>query len=97
MRVVRAAEFGGPEVLVPGKAPEPAAGPRQVVVRARNTSTAPAMGDRRRAGRRAVLAADQWRSTHLVVRRALVEVREQAITCIIPLGSIAKKSSISAS
>jgi NADPH:quinone reductase len=32
MRVVRAAEFGGPEVLVPGKAPEPAAGPGQVVV-----------------------------------------------------------------
>jgi NADPH:quinone reductase len=32
MRVVRAAEFGGPEVLVPGKAPEPAAGPDQVVV-----------------------------------------------------------------
>ena len=32
MRVVRAAEFGGPEVLVPGSAPEPAAGPGQVVV-----------------------------------------------------------------
>ena len=32
MRVVRAAEFGGPEVLVPGEAPEPAAGPGQVVV-----------------------------------------------------------------
>jgi hypothetical protein len=31
VRVVRAAEFGGPEVLVPGKAPEPAAGPGQVV------------------------------------------------------------------
>jgi len=29
MRVVRAAEFGGPEVLVPGIAPEPAAGPGQ--------------------------------------------------------------------
>jgi NADPH2:quinone reductase len=32
MRVVRAAEFGGPEVLVAGIAPEPAAGPGQVVV-----------------------------------------------------------------
>jgi NADPH:quinone reductase len=32
MRVVRAAEFGGPEVLVPGEAPEPVAGPGQVVV-----------------------------------------------------------------
>jgi hypothetical protein len=32
MRVVRAAEFGGHEVLIPGKAPEPAAGPGQVVV-----------------------------------------------------------------
>jgi NADPH2:quinone reductase len=31
MRVVRTAEFGGAEVLVPGKAPEPAAGPGQVV------------------------------------------------------------------
>jgi hypothetical protein len=61
MRVVRAAEFGGAEVLVPGQAPEPAAGPGQVVVRARNTSTAPAMGDRRQAGRRAVLAAGQRR------------------------------------
>jgi NADPH2:quinone reductase len=32
MRVVRAAEFGGPEVLVPGRAPEPTPGPGQVVV-----------------------------------------------------------------
>jgi len=32
MRVVLAEEFGGPEVLVPGEAPEPAAGPGQVVV-----------------------------------------------------------------
>ncbi|MDN3297409.1 zinc-binding dehydrogenase [Streptomyces ficellus] len=32
MRVVRAMAFGGPEVLVAGEAPEPAAGPGQVVV-----------------------------------------------------------------
>jgi hypothetical protein len=61
MRVVRAAEFGGAEVLVPGQAPEPAAGPGQVVVRAGHTSAVPAMGDRRQAGRRAVLAAGQRR------------------------------------
>jgi NADPH2:quinone reductase len=32
MRVVRAVRFGGPEVLVPGEAPDPVAGPGQVVV-----------------------------------------------------------------
>jgi NADPH:quinone reductase len=32
MRVVRATRFGGPEVLVPGEAPDPVAGPGQVVV-----------------------------------------------------------------
>ncbi|MFI7338346.1 zinc-binding dehydrogenase [Streptomyces sp. NPDC050085] len=32
MRVVRVARFGGPEELVPGQAPEPTAGPGQVVV-----------------------------------------------------------------
>ncbi|SHF79965.1 zinc-binding dehydrogenase [Streptoalloteichus hindustanus] len=34
MRVVRVTGFGGPEVLVPGEAPEPVAGPGQVVVEA---------------------------------------------------------------
>ncbi|GAA4638735.1 zinc-binding dehydrogenase [Actinoallomurus vinaceus] len=32
MRVVQVTRFGGPEVLVPGQAPDPAAGPGQVVV-----------------------------------------------------------------
>ncbi|MFC5752863.1 zinc-binding dehydrogenase [Actinomadura rugatobispora] len=32
MRVVQAVRFGGPEVLVPGEAPDPVAGPGQVVV-----------------------------------------------------------------
>ncbi|MGI5273410.1 zinc-binding dehydrogenase [Nonomuraea sp. CA-218870] len=32
MRVVRVTRFGGPEVLVPGEAPDPVAGPGQVVV-----------------------------------------------------------------
>ncbi|MEV0398504.1 zinc-binding dehydrogenase [Actinoallomurus sp. NPDC050550] len=32
MRVVRVTRFGGPEVLVPGQAPDPVAGPGQVVV-----------------------------------------------------------------
>ncbi|MER6005409.1 zinc-binding dehydrogenase [Nonomuraea angiospora] len=32
MRVVRVTGFGGPEVLVPGEAPDPVAGPGQVVV-----------------------------------------------------------------
>ncbi|MFI7124845.1 zinc-binding dehydrogenase [Nonomuraea sp. NPDC050153] len=32
MRVVRVIEFGGPEMLVPGEAPDPVAGPGQVVV-----------------------------------------------------------------
>jgi NADPH2:quinone reductase len=32
MRVVRAIRFGGPDVLVPGEAPDPVAGPGQVVV-----------------------------------------------------------------
>ena len=32
MRVVQAIRFGGPEVLVPGQAPDPVAGPGQVVV-----------------------------------------------------------------
>ncbi|MFJ8585631.1 zinc-binding dehydrogenase [Streptomyces sp. NPDC093595] len=32
MRVTRAMRFGGPEVLVPGEAPEPVAGPGQVVL-----------------------------------------------------------------
>jgi NADPH2:quinone reductase len=32
MRVIRATRFGGPEVLVPSEAPEPVAGPGQVVV-----------------------------------------------------------------
>jgi NADPH2:quinone reductase len=32
MRVVRVVRFGGPEVLVPGEAPDPVAGPAQVVV-----------------------------------------------------------------
>ncbi|WP_329428157.1 zinc-binding dehydrogenase [Streptosporangium sp. NBC_01495] len=32
MRVVEVTRFGGPEVLVPGEAPEPVAGPGQVVV-----------------------------------------------------------------
>ena len=32
MRVVRVIRFGGPEVLVPGEAPDPVAGPAQVVV-----------------------------------------------------------------
>src|SRR6266516_1695923 len=32
MRVVEAIRFGGPEVLVPGEAPDPVAGPGQVVV-----------------------------------------------------------------
>lgn len=32
MRVVQAARFGGPEVLVPGEAPDPVAGPGQVLV-----------------------------------------------------------------
>ncbi|MDG4809495.1 zinc-binding dehydrogenase [Micromonospora sp. WMMD1120] len=32
MRVVQAIRFGGPEVLVPGEAPDPVAGPGQVVV-----------------------------------------------------------------
>jgi NADPH2:quinone reductase len=32
MRVVQAARFGGPEVLVPSEAPDPLAGPGQVVV-----------------------------------------------------------------
>ncbi len=32
MRVVQATKFGGPEVLVVGEAPEPVAGPGQVVV-----------------------------------------------------------------
>ncbi|WP_329108686.1 zinc-binding dehydrogenase [Micromonospora sp. NBC_01699] len=32
MRVVQAVRFGGPEVLVPGQAPDPVAGPGQVVV-----------------------------------------------------------------
>lgn len=32
MRVVRVIRFGGPEVLVPGEAPDPIAGPGQVVV-----------------------------------------------------------------
>ncbi len=32
MRVVRAESFGGPEVLVPGEAPDPVAGPGEVVV-----------------------------------------------------------------
>lgn len=32
MRVVRAVGFGGPELLVPGEAPDPVAGPDQVVV-----------------------------------------------------------------
>jgi hypothetical protein len=32
MRVVQATKFGGPEVLVPSEAPEPVAGPWQVVV-----------------------------------------------------------------
>ncbi|GAB2582215.1 zinc-binding dehydrogenase [Streptomyces capparidis] len=32
MRVVRVVRFGGPEVLVPGEAPEPEAGPGEVVV-----------------------------------------------------------------
>lgn len=32
MRVVRAIGFGGPEVLVPGEAPDPATGQGQVVV-----------------------------------------------------------------
>jgi NADPH:quinone reductase len=40
MRVVRATKFGGPEVLVPGRAPEPAAGPGQVVV---DVSVAPVL------------------------------------------------------
>jgi NADPH:quinone reductase len=33
MRVVEVARFGGPEVLVPGRAPDPAAGEGQVVIR----------------------------------------------------------------
>ena len=33
MRVVEVARFGGPEVLVPGQAPDPAAGEGQVVIR----------------------------------------------------------------
>ncbi|WP_214322512.1 quinone oxidoreductase family protein [Nonomuraea sediminis] len=33
MRVVRIEKFGGPEVLVPGEAPDPVAGPGQVLVR----------------------------------------------------------------
>jgi len=32
MRVVQVTRFGGPEVLVVGEAPDPAAGPGQVVV-----------------------------------------------------------------
>jgi NADPH:quinone reductase len=32
MRVVEVVRFGGPEVLVPGKAPDPVAGPGQVVI-----------------------------------------------------------------
>jgi NADPH2:quinone reductase len=32
MRVVRVVRFGGPEALVPGEAPDPVAGPNQVVV-----------------------------------------------------------------
>jgi NADPH:quinone reductase len=32
MRVVRVTRFGGPDVLVPGEAPDPVAGPGQVVV-----------------------------------------------------------------
>jgi NADPH:quinone reductase-like Zn-dependent oxidoreductase len=32
MRVVQATRFGGPEVLVPSEAPDPLAGPGQVVV-----------------------------------------------------------------
>jgi NADPH:quinone reductase len=32
MRVVEAKRFGGPEVLVPGEAPDPVAGPEQVVI-----------------------------------------------------------------
>ncbi|HEY0807295.1 MAG TPA: NADPH:quinone reductase, partial [Pseudonocardiaceae bacterium] len=32
MRVVLATRFGGPEVLVLGRAPDPTAGPGQVVV-----------------------------------------------------------------
>ncbi|MFD0886020.1 alcohol dehydrogenase catalytic domain-containing protein, partial [Streptosporangium algeriense] len=32
MRVVRVTRFGGPEVLVPGEAPDPVAGPGQVVI-----------------------------------------------------------------
>jgi NADPH:quinone reductase len=32
MRIVQVAEFGGPEVLVTGEAPEPVAGPGQVVI-----------------------------------------------------------------
>ncbi|MGW1675880.1 zinc-binding dehydrogenase [Saccharopolyspora sp. NPDC002376] len=32
MRVVRVSDFGGPEVLVPAQAPEPVAGPGQVVI-----------------------------------------------------------------
>jgi NADPH2:quinone reductase len=32
MRVVRVTRFGGPEVLIPGEAPDPVAGPGQVVV-----------------------------------------------------------------
>ena len=32
MRVVRVTRFGGPDVLVPGRAPDPVAGPGQVVV-----------------------------------------------------------------
>jgi NADPH:quinone reductase len=33
MRLVEVARFGGPEVLVPVTAPDPAAGERQVVIR----------------------------------------------------------------
>ncbi|GAA0497124.1 hypothetical protein Ade02nite_54730 [Paractinoplanes deccanensis] len=39
MRVVRAMGFGGPELLVPGEAPDPVAGPGQVVVEVAVAST----------------------------------------------------------